>query len=135
MDDGKKGLDRHHTLFVYGTLRKGFWNHSFLKGSIFCGMARTKEKYALFVEGIPYVSKIGGGSEIVGEVFQVDGKTLKRIDGLEGHPDWYRREKVQVILENGSNISAWIYFNGSPRGKLVECGDFAKVRNLRGRRA
>jgi gamma-glutamylaminecyclotransferase len=134
MDDGKNKLDRLSFLFVYGTLRKGFPNHFFLEKGIFCGSARTKERYALFAGGLPYASKDLAISIIVGEVFQVDGKTLGRIDQLEGHPDCYRREKAEVILKDGAMVWAWIYFNPSPRGRLIKSGDYAESTTLKMRR-
>lgn len=43
-------------VFVYGSLRKGFWNHEpYLKNSKFIGKGKTKEKYAMYVNIIPYV--------------------------------------------------------------------------------
>jgi gamma-glutamylaminecyclotransferase len=134
MDDGKNKLDRLSFLFVYGTLRKGFPNHFFLEKGTFCGNARTKERYALFAEGVPYASKVRAVSGIVGEVFQVDGKTLRRIDQLEGHPDWYRREKIEVILIDGASVWAWIYFSPSPRGRLIKSGDYAESETINMRR-
>ena len=134
MEDGKERLAQINALFVYGTLRQGFCNHFLLKGATFCGVVRTRGKYALYAEGIPYVSKAEAVSEIVGEVFQVDEETLERVDRLEGHPHWYRREETEVILADGSNVWAWMYFNESPRGRLIESGDYADRETERKRR-
>ena len=134
MEDGKERLDRLNLLFVYGTLRCGFCNHFLLHGATFYGLARSREKYALFVEGIPYVSRAEAVSRIVGEVFQVDEETLEQVDRLEGHPHWYRREEIEVTLADGSNVWAWMYFNESPRGRLIESGDYADRETERKRR-
>ncbi|ENN95562.1 AIG2 family protein [Methanocaldococcus villosus KIN24-T80] len=40
-------------IFVYGTLRRGFWNNKLLKNSKFIGKGRTKEKYAMYADIIP----------------------------------------------------------------------------------
>ena len=109
-------------VFVYGTLRKGFGNHYLLRDSKFIGYGITKEKYSLYVDGIPYVVKIPN-TQIKGEVYEVDKHTLDELDELEGHPDFYRRELIDVIV-NGKTIKAWIYFFPYPKGELIKSGDF-----------
>ena len=116
-------------IFVYGTLRKGFHNHRLLKNSTFIGKGRTKKKYKMTVNGIPFVSEKEGISHIVGEVYEVDEKTLKRLDILESHPDWYERKKVKIILENGKEIEAWLYFNEISEGNnIIYSGDFTDLK-------
>lgn len=119
-------------IFVYGTLRKGFGNHRrFLNnpGAEFIGNAVTKEKYAMYASGIPFVNKNHKVSNIKGEVYLVDLYVLKNIDALEGHPDWYYREKVDCILDDGKEIKAWIYFNNfASEESIVESGDFLDYR-------
>ncbi|MDR3557263.1 MAG: gamma-glutamylcyclotransferase [Syntrophobacteraceae bacterium] len=121
-------------MFVYGTLRRGFENHFLLDGAIFLGPARTRGKYALFSENIPYVSKTKEISTVAGEVYRVDSPTLERIDLLEGHPNWYVREMIEVVLQDGSIVSAWIYFCPAPEGILVESGDYGDVVPIQGER-
>ncbi len=112
-------------IFVYGSLRKGFWNHKhYLKNSKFIGKGKTKEKYAMYADIIPYVVENEKISHIVGEVYEVDKKTLERIDYLEGHPNYYFRKKVPIVLETGKEIKAWMYFYPEPYGVLVKSGDY-----------
>ena len=101
------------TIFVYGTLRKGMGNHHLLEGSGFLGMGETVVRYGMYVlpGGIPYVKRRSGmKAVIVGEVYEVDEDTLRRIDRLEGHPDFYRRRLVPVMLNTEEKIRAWLYF-------------------------
>ena len=99
-----------HYLFVYGTLKRGHCNHYLLEGCPFMGEAETKEKYALYEADIPYVIKEKKISHIKGEVYEVPRHILKRIDRLEGHPFFYKREKARVVLEDGREVEAWMYF-------------------------
>ena len=115
-------MAKKNYVFVYGTLRKGYWNHHILENSRFIGLAITKDKYSLFADGIPYVVKIPL-TQIKGEVYEVDSDTLERLDALEGHPNFYKRELIDVILD-GKTIKAWIYFYPYKKGKLIESGDF-----------
>jgi len=120
-------------VFVYGTLRKGFGNYRLLSDAEFIGNAKTKDKYIMYARGIPFVSKNFSQSHIVGEVYKVDKKTLRDLDRLEGHPNWYYREKVPVILEDGKEIEAWIYFNDMENGHTVETGDFVDYYKNKGK--
>lgn len=45
------------TLFVYGTLKKGFKNHHFLDSAKFLGVATSKEKHPMvsIVKAYPYL--------------------------------------------------------------------------------
>ncbi len=121
----------YENVFVYGTLRKDYWNHKYyLKNSKFVGKGRTKHKYALYADNIPYVIENENISHIVGEVYCVDEETLERLDYLEGHPTCYKRKKVPIILESGEEIEAWLYFYPEPYGDLVESGDYKDYERL-----
>lgn len=78
----------------------------------------------MYVSGIPYVFKGESVSQIFGELYRVDELTLTIVDRLEGHPEWYRREEVRVVTEEGSNVTAWLYFYPEKRGKLVKTGRY-----------
>ncbi|OCC14790.1 hypothetical protein DBT_1850 [Dissulfuribacter thermophilus] len=112
-------------LFVYGTLKKGFVNHSYLRGAKFVGKAYTKSKYALYVGEYPFVVKNQPLSNIFGELYEINEAILSHVDELEEHPDLYCREKVPVIIEEKEEeVLAWIYFFPRPRGRLVRDGVF-----------
>jgi len=111
-------------VFVYGTLRRGHANHAFIKNGRYMGTAETKEKYALYVDRLPYLVK-EPVSHIIGELYEVDDETLRQIDWLEGHPTFYRRDLCEVIAQDGTQASAYIYFYPYPTGELLKTGDFA----------
>ncbi|MDF1565296.1 MAG: gamma-glutamylcyclotransferase [Deltaproteobacteria bacterium] len=114
-------------IFVYGSLRKGFHNHCFLTGPGVreLGPAMTDELYAMYAERIPYVVKDEPVTPIRGEVYAVDPETLERLDSLEEHPRWYRRQEITVTLDNGESVTAWLYFCPTPRGVPVPSGDYS----------
>ncbi len=39
------------------------------------------------------------------EVYSVDAETLARIDNLEGHPQWYRRDSISITLDSAVGTS------------------------------
>jgi gamma-glutamylaminecyclotransferase len=123
-----------HLVFVYGTLRKGQCNHFFLDRSKFLGNAKTKKRYALYGNWVPFLSQAASVSQVIGEVYSVDNATLSRLDELESHPDAYKREQAELILEDGTELSAWIYFYDTAEGNLIESGDFLQRTQCRRRK-
>ena len=126
-------------LFFYGTLRRGQSNYQRLldgkEGFSFLGPAVTINKYTMLSSGIPFVHKQPATSTIKGEVIMVfDNKLIKSLDALEGHRDGerqgYHREQTPIRLDNGMNMSAWIYFfYGVPHGSIVHSGDWFDSNN------
>lgn len=114
-----------HLVFVYGTLKKGFHNYHYLQDSEFVGSGRTTEKYALYVDHIPFVVKDEQVSFIYGEIYSVDDSLLAILDQLEGHPSWYCREQIDVILDDDNSVvSACLYFNPDNSGALIASGNY-----------
>jgi len=115
----------HHPVFVYGTLRQGLSNHHLLAAARCVGPAQTRHRYALYVDSYPKVVAQEAVAAIHGEVYLVDGYTLALLDDLEDHPFTYRRQQVPVLLADGEEIMAWLYFHPQPSGVLVPTGDLA----------
>lgn len=106
-------LDNRNIVAVYGTLRQGHNNHSLLAHGEFLGSGLTVNKYRMTCEGIPFVHPdiSEDGNNIVVELYAVDDKIFANLDRLEGHPDWYKREKTAILMDNGLKATAWLYFN------------------------
>lgn len=138
-------------LFVYGTLRRGGPNHERLARARFVGAATTAERYALFVDGIPFLAASPAVHRVRGEVYAVDAETLAELDRLEGHPRWYERRPVAVVLDDAARetrraagpafadappvLSCETYFNDRPTGALSANGDYGtELRRLARRR-
>jgi len=114
-----------YLVFVYGTLKRGFWNNYLLEDAEFLGEGTTLEKFKLFTVGFPYAVPDKSGLPLRGEVYRVCKGTLKRLDRLEGYPSHYRRKEVEVRLDSGEVIKAIIYYTETPRGReLSPRGDF-----------
>lgn len=54
----------------------------------------------------------------------MDTITLKILDRLAGHPEWYRREEVKVVTEKEEIVAAWLYFYPEKHGKLFKTGRY-----------
>ena len=95
-------------LFVYGTLKKGFLNHKYMKGSKFLGEGTIKQ-YEYSIENyLPAI--VPGDGLIAGEIYQLEHKdTLICLDELEGYGYLYRRELVGVTTKAGERMLAFVY--------------------------
>ncbi|MGF1714822.1 gamma-glutamylcyclotransferase [Photobacterium chitinilyticum] len=93
-------------VFVYGTLRTGQSNHSFLGKASKLGACQLVSGYSLFNLGCyPGAKKsISSHTPLYGEVYDVDSNTMALLDQLEEYPELYTRELVDT--EFGA---AWIY--------------------------
>lgn len=116
---------------VYGSLLSGLHNHYIIENSKMLGSFRTKPEFSLYsLSSYPGI-KTGGNTEVLMEVYEVDDKTARRVDNLEGYsPDrpatFY--DKVPIITPWGI-ASVYIYVNDIPEDRLVESGNWREYIN------
>ena len=87
-------------VFVYGTLKRGGRNHSYLAGQQFIGEARTANGYTLYSLGdYPgMVHSTEAGDDVVGELWDVTAACLARLDRLEGLAEGlYARAAISLL--------------------------------------
>lgn len=114
-------------VFVYGSLLSGEPNHRVLASARRIGEARTAPGFALHDLGAYPAMIEGGAHAVAGEVYEVDAKTLARLDILEGHPRYYRR--AAITLADGSSAETYLLTPAQVEGRpLIASG------NWRGRR-
>jgi gamma-glutamylcyclotransferase (GGCT)/AIG2-like uncharacterized protein YtfP len=103
-------------IFVYGTLRRGCSNHSFLDGQAYVGPAETEPGFALYaLDGYPgMVAGADNAAIVSGEVWSVDDACLARLDELEGTDEgMYVREAVPLRPPfEGRRVEAYLYLLG-----------------------
>ena len=94
-----------HRVFVYGSLRKGLGNHDYLRSQQFITEAEITEGFCMVNLGyFPGICHCDSEMAIQGEVYEVDGDTLKSLDRLEGHPTFYKRKEVET-----TGGPCWVY--------------------------
>src|SRR5215470_5664762 len=125
-----------YKLFVYGSLRSEFKSQAYEYVSRFFSFeADAKVKGKLFDMGAYPAGVPAPDGFIIGELYTITnesefGWAIGQLDDYEGvsvEPDeiqLFRRELVDVFIEN-TTTSAWIYwYNGSVEGKpCIESGD------------
>jgi len=99
-------MEKTTKVFVYGSLKKGFGNHSFLLGELFLRTTRTKlyDYTMISLDSFPAVFT-GGKHSIEGELYEVSFPTLKMLDVLEGNGELYERTLIELV----SGEKAWMY--------------------------
>ncbi|MEO5960307.1 MAG: gamma-glutamylcyclotransferase family protein [Opitutaceae bacterium] len=103
-------------VFVYGTLKRGFSNHSRLAGQKYLGPARTVPGFRLFeLDGFPaLVAWPEDRAGVVGEVWSVDRDQLLKLDVFEGVQEgMYRREPI-ALQSPFAQSTVYAYFAGRP---------------------
>ena len=97
-------------------------------------MERCPESKSMFIATLPSYKLIfvgwsrqwrGGvatikplrGEKVLGGIYEVSEKDLKRLDSSEGYPDSYQRLKVNVFDEDGNQVEAVTYVKS---GRLEE---------------
>ena len=126
------------TVFVYGTLKQGFYNHGLLenKTTFLCS---GKTKGVLYDLG-PYPGMIlrNGNDLVHGELYLMHDpvQLLPQLDALEGMTGFgklgrlFRRALAAVQSDRG-NMVAWTYVVEDPsRGRLMESGEWSKRASL-----
>jgi gamma-glutamylaminecyclotransferase len=125
-----------HLLFVYGTLKEGFFNHPINEGRRVPGTFATVERFGLYLIGarfLPWMVALEQpdqpGEHVQGELYEVDDAALARMDVLERvtDPGWYRR--VDLLVRPVQDAQAaptacQVYLAHAPKLKTepVHCG-------------
>lgn len=124
-------------VFVYGSLRNGYWNHWLLQGHdvTYICMGRTSKKFALYSLIYPWLTRGRPNdplTNIIGELYDVGPKTFAQLDILEGYPDHYDREILEIETDDGTIVSAWVYILKDIEklpsiAHLISSGDYAEL--------
>lgn len=120
-----------YKVFVYGTLKRGFPLSTHLQDQKFIGEYRTKPNYRLFMPTKGWfpmmVSVEEGGVAIEGELWELDDKTMLRLDRAEG--PLYEREFIELDpnLEQ-ELVEVYLYKyeiteDDLKQGRFVDCGN------------
>lgn len=88
--------------FVYGTLKKGFYNHRLLEKSRFMGAAVVKGYQMYDLGSFPGIKESDPEKMIEGEVYEIDQKTLEALDRLEGEGSLYDRKETVAYMDDGT---------------------------------
>lgn len=106
---------------VYGSLRKGMYNHPLLGDSPLLETTEVNLPFKMVSMGaFPALKMDNELHTIVVEIYEVDEPTYKRVERLEGYPQFYDRFTflyknenvdiyyIQQVAEDVSHIKDWV---------------------------
>lgn len=102
-----------HYVFTYGTLKRGYRNHHYLKNSKFICEASIDGFYMFDLGKYPGIYE--GSGVIYGEIYEVDDDELREMDLLEEEGSLYIRKSIRV-----NNLDAWIYVYNKKVDNLIK---------------
>lgn len=114
-----KNEEECRLLAVYGTLKEGYGNHRLIEQAgldkeDFSGYT-LEDTYIMTGGGFPFVFRADlehdERTHVQVELYSFDTiDQIRYIDSLEGHPNWYKREVVNLYDEESATIRpAWMY--------------------------
>ncbi|HEY0706675.1 MAG TPA: gamma-glutamylcyclotransferase family protein [Polyangia bacterium] len=111
-------------LFVYGTLLPGESNAALLRGAARIGPAMTVAAYDLLDLGDYPALRVGGSTNVRGELFLVDEVRLARLDEYEGYPALF--DRGPVALAGGGTATAYLVpkISRMVPGRILAGGDW-----------
>jgi gamma-glutamylcyclotransferase (GGCT)/AIG2-like uncharacterized protein YtfP len=144
---GEAGGGRVESLFVYGTLRKGFNNEyaaMLARSAHFAGRGKVRGVLYLIAhypglnlsacgadDRLLLSASAGDKDWVIGEIYHLDdsGKTLRTLDHYEGS-EQFKRVAAPVLMDSGAWIQAHVYiYSGDTSGKQrIASGDFVEWR-------
>jgi len=132
-------MTKQNTVLIatYGSLRRGMENERVNErgGGKFLSMGVTVENFDLYQYGggyFPSVSLTHNASKkpVVVDVYEAPMSGLTgAYDQLEGYPDFYNRTEVEVKLDNGEIVKAWMYHIDEEQPVKVDSGDWCLFKN------
>lgn len=112
-------------VFVYGTLKKEFYNHNVIKRSNgrFIGDAITDPIFTMVSLGAFPAVIPNGDTTIKGELYETD--SLEFLDRLEGYPSFYNRKVVSVKVGDKDYLATMYYIDTiQEHSGIVESGEW-----------
>lgn len=110
-------------VFVYGTLKRGGDNHSYIAYQQFLADAHTGPGFTLYSLG-NYPGMIRAPQDttgVTGELWAVDDACLKQLDLLEGvNEGLYERVPIKLAAPaDGEPVETYLYLNSVTGRKLL----------------
>lgn len=114
--------DNVDVVLVYGTLMTGEpLNGLLAESELVNADARTKDAFGMFSLGaFPAATRHPEMAPIVGETYRVTLTQLRDLDRVEGHPEYYVRQLVQLA----DTSVAWCYLQ-----PLLDSRQFVAIRD------
>lgn len=139
MSNVKTPAEGNTFIATYGSLRRGMQNFrvNAAGGGEYVGTGTTKDKCTIYRYSGCYFPSVSlkpeehEATHVVVDVFEapIDGGLDGAYDSLEGYPNFYNRTQVEIELDEGQTLTAWIYHIDEPQEEVVVGGDWCLHNN------
>jgi gamma-glutamylcyclotransferase (GGCT)/AIG2-like uncharacterized protein YtfP len=103
----------------------GYHNNKYLINSNYIGKAKTIKKYIMKIyDNIAYIAYNERLYPISGELYDIDEKTLEKIDQHEGKGVFYSRGRIKVTIEDGTEHICYTYMKIECDGIVSKTGNY-----------
>ena len=122
--------DQSVYVFVYGTLKRGEANHGVMESANgeFISESKLAGYYMVNTPWYPFAAKSDSDDDYIeGELYKVSADKLHILDTLEGYPQLYDRDRVNV-----QDLDAFIYVNRNKAEMKAYEKKYGKVTNWTG---
>ena len=117
-------------LIVYGTLMSGERNHHFCRNAV--NITPCTVTGTLYDTGYGFPAFMPEGDGLVeAELIEIPLAEWADVDRLEGYPRLYDRQLFPAKLDDGTDVSGWIYIMHTlpPMAKVILGGDWKEFRH------
>lgn len=95
-------MENKYKVAVYGSLRKGLYNHYLMSHSDFIKTVNVEVPFKMISmsDRFPALIPTKENNLVVFELYKVDDKTARNLDILEGYPDFYSKKYIKIEDED-----------------------------------
>lgn len=123
-------MENKYKIAVYGSLRKGLYNHYLMSHSDFIKTVSAEVPFKMISmsDRFPALIPTKENNLVVFELYKVDDKTARNLDILEGYPDFYSKKYIKIEDED------YLVYYLSPlkitnEEEVVESGDWTEFKH------
>lgn len=122
-------MENKYKVAVYGSLRKGLYNHYLMSHSDFIKTVSVEVPFKMISmsDRFPALIPTKENNLVVFELYKVNDKTARNLDILEGYPDFYSKKYIKIEDED------YLVYYLSPlkitnEEEVVESGDWTEFK-------
>ena len=123
-------MENKYKVAVYGSLRKGLYNHYLMSHSDFIKTVSVEVPFKMISmsDTFPALIPTKENNLVVFELYKVNDKTARNLDILEGYPDFYSKKYIKIKDED------YLVYYLSPlkitnEEEVVKSGDWTKFKH------
>lgn len=123
-------MENKYKVAVYGSLRKGLYNHYLMSHSDFIKTVSVEVPFKMISmsDTFPALIPTKESNLVVFELYKVNDKTARNLDILEGYPDFYSKKYIKIEDED------YLVYYLSPlkitnEEEVVKSGDWTKFKH------